>query len=387
MADQSSFGWLSVGLKKAKPFLAMVSLQFGYAGMYIITIIALKKGMSHYILSVYRHVIAFLIMAPFALVLERKVRPKLTLPIFLRIMALGLLEPVLDQNLYNVGMTYTSATMGATFVNMLPAVTFILAMIFRLEKVNVKKFHSVAKVIGTVITVMGAMVMTLYTGPAIHFIKSAGAIHHGNTTESDKHNHFIGILLLFGSICSWSGFFILQSFTLKKYPAELSLTALVCLVGAVEGAVVSLIFERDMSVWKVGFNSKFVAIAYSGVVCSGIAYYVQGVVIRERGPVFLTSFSPLCMIITATLGAIVLKELIHLGSILGAILIVIGLYTVVWGKSKDTKSTSEESIMTKDIGKNQELPIVDHGGIIDGPVKILKIPAADNIRSDSIVSK
>lgn len=71
MTDQSSFGGLSVGLKKAKPFLAMVSLQFGYSGMYIITIIALKTGMSHYILSVYRHVIAFLIIAPFAFVLER----------------------------------------------------------------------------------------------------------------------------------------------------------------------------------------------------------------------------------------------------------------------------------------------------------------------------
>jgi hypothetical protein len=49
------------------------------------------------------------------------------------------------------------------------------------------------------------------------------------------------------------------------------------------------------------------------VVCSGIAYYVQGVVIKERGPVFVTSFSPLCMITTAALGSLVLAEQIHLG--------------------------------------------------------------------------
>lgn len=54
-------------------------------------------------------------------------------------------------------------------------------------------------------------------------------------------------------------------------------------------------------------------IKLQGVVCSGMAYYVQGVVIRERGPVFVTSFSPLCMIITAALGAIVLAEQVHLG--------------------------------------------------------------------------
>ena len=40
-------------------------------------------------------------------------------------------RPVLDQNLYYLGMKYTTATYGSTFVNMLPAVTFILAMIFR----------------------------------------------------------------------------------------------------------------------------------------------------------------------------------------------------------------------------------------------------------------
>lgn len=50
-----------------------------------------------------------------------------------------------------------------------------------------------------------------------------------------------------------------------------------------------------------------------GVVCSGIAYYVQGVVNKARGPVFVTAFSPLCMIITAVLGAIILAEQVHLG--------------------------------------------------------------------------
>jgi len=49
-----------------------------------------------------------------------------------------------------------------------------------------------------------------------------------------------------------------------------------------------------------------------GVICSGMEY-VQGVVTRERGPVFVTSFSPLCMIITAALGSLVLAEQVHLG--------------------------------------------------------------------------
>jgi hypothetical protein len=57
--------------EKAKPYIAMISLQFGYAGMNVITKVSLNHGMSHYVLVVYRHAFATLSIAPFALVLER----------------------------------------------------------------------------------------------------------------------------------------------------------------------------------------------------------------------------------------------------------------------------------------------------------------------------
>ena len=58
-------------IHKIKPYLAMISLQFGYAGMYIVTMLCFKKGMNHYVLAVYRHVVATIVIAPFAFVLER----------------------------------------------------------------------------------------------------------------------------------------------------------------------------------------------------------------------------------------------------------------------------------------------------------------------------
>ncbi|KAK8704323.1 hypothetical protein V6N13_047950 [Hibiscus sabdariffa] len=58
-------------LNKVKPYLAMVSLQFGYAGMYIVSMVCLKHGMSNFILATYRHVVATIVVAPFAFVLER----------------------------------------------------------------------------------------------------------------------------------------------------------------------------------------------------------------------------------------------------------------------------------------------------------------------------
>jgi len=57
--------------EKAKPYIAMTSLQFGYAGMNVITKVSLNHGMSHYVLVVYRHAFATISIAPFALILER----------------------------------------------------------------------------------------------------------------------------------------------------------------------------------------------------------------------------------------------------------------------------------------------------------------------------
>jgi drug/metabolite transporter (DMT)-like permease len=50
-----------------------------------------------------------------------------------------------------------------------------------------------------------------------------------------------------------------------------------------------------------------------GIVASGIAYYVQGHVMKTRGPVFVTAFNPLCMILVAALGSVILAEKLHLG--------------------------------------------------------------------------
>jgi len=78
-------------MQRCKPYVAMISLQFGYAGMNVITKVSLNHGMSHYVLVVYRHAFATLSIAPFALVLERKVRPRITPWVFLQIFVLALL--------------------------------------------------------------------------------------------------------------------------------------------------------------------------------------------------------------------------------------------------------------------------------------------------------
>ncbi|KAL7134270.1 hypothetical protein ABFS83_11G015300 [Erythranthe nasuta] len=338
-------------MEKAKPYIAMICLQFGYAGMNIITKVSLNSGMSHYVLVVYRHAFATAAIAPFALLLERKVRPKITFTIFMQLFVLGLLGPVIDQNFYYAGLKYTSPTFSCAMSNMLPAMTFVMAVLCRMEKVDIKKVRCQAKVIGTVVTVAGAMLMTVYKGHVINMFwsnyihpKSNNINNNPSTPQNADKDWFKGSILLILATLAWASFFILQAITLRKYTAQMSLTAIVCFLGTLQSIAVTLVMEHKTDAWKIGFDMNLLAAAYAGIVSSSIAYYVQGLVMQKRGPVFVTAFSPLMMIIVAIMGSFILAENIYLGGVLGAVLIVIGLYSVLWGKYKEFKEKEAEEI-------------------------------------------
>ncbi|KAL5743240.1 hypothetical protein ACOSP7_026100 [Xanthoceras sorbifolium] len=349
--------------QRCKPYIAMISLQFGYAGMNIITKVSLNRGMSHYVLVVYRHAFATAAIAPFALVLERKVRPKITFRIFIQLFVLGLLGPVIDQNFYYAGLKFTSPTFSCAMSNMLPAMTFVMAVLCRMEIVDIKKLRCQAKVIGTVVTVAGAMLMTLYKGRVINLVWSHINSQTSSVSEaagsSDK-DWLKGSILLILATLAWAAFFILQAVTMKKYTAHLSLTAIVCFLGTLQSIVVTFVMEHRASVWTIGWDMNLLAAAYAGIVSSSIAYYVQGLVMQKRGPVFVTAFSPLMMIIVAIMGSFILAEKIYLGGILGAVLIVMGLYSVLWGKYKEyQEKEAEENIVPEPI-RDSGTTTMDH---------------------------
>ncbi|WVZ98523.1 hypothetical protein U9M48_043953 [Paspalum notatum var. saurae] len=369
-------------MQRCKPYVAMISLQFGYAGMNVITKVSLNHGMSHYVLVVYRHAFATLSIAPFALVLERKLRPRMTPWVFLQIFVLALLGPVIDQNFYYAGLKFTSPTFSCAMSNMLPAMTFILAVLFRItnelminehltsvvvrmEKVNLKKARCVAKVVGTLVTVAGAMLMTLYKGRAVEMVWIKHMHLHGphpDAAAADK-DWLTGSIFLIIATLAWASLFILQAATLKRYDAPLSLTTLICFVGTLQAIVVTFVMEREASVWRIGFDMNLLAAAYAGIVTSSIAYYVQGLVIQSRGPVFASAFSPLMMIIVAIMGSFILAENIYLGGILGSVLIVAGLYSVLWGKHKENLEKKEAEAM--------EIPVTIKA--VDGLMEIVEV--------------
>ena len=78
-----------------------------------------------------------------------------------------------------------------------------------MEKLNVRKVRCQPKVIGTVVTVAGAMLMTLYKGQVISFFVSK-YMHHPtnyepeNNTDSGEKDWFKGSVLLVLATLSWA---------------------------------------------------------------------------------------------------------------------------------------------------------------------------------------
>ncbi|PPD80989.1 hypothetical protein GOBAR_DD22075 [Gossypium barbadense] len=71
------------------------------------------------------------------------------------------------QNYVIIGVRYKSPTLAFALANLIPAFTFLLGVIFRMEKLELKSSKSQIKVLGTLVSISEALVMTLYKGPPI----------------------------------------------------------------------------------------------------------------------------------------------------------------------------------------------------------------------------
>lgn len=84
---------------------------------------------------------------------------------------------------------------------------YIQTNLIRLEKLNVRSSRSIAKVLGTIICVLGASSMALFKGPKL--LNMEFPIPN-SVFSSGGENWVLGCLYLFGSGCCWSFWLILQ---------------------------------------------------------------------------------------------------------------------------------------------------------------------------------
>ncbi|KAK3140973.1 hypothetical protein QOZ80_5AG0408440 [Eleusine coracana subsp. coracana] len=327
------------GSKKA--YVVAIIIQLIYTGLYVISKAAFNHGMNTYVFIFYRQAAATVLLLPLAIILERRNAPPMSLRLFMKLFVYALLGSTVSMNLYNIGLKYTSATVSSATSNSIPVATFFLAVLLRLEVVRLRSPSGMAKAAGVALCLAGVLTIALYTGPSMspvnHHRVFADHQHHAETrsSSSSKGTWIKGTFLMLLANITWSLWIVLQASLLKEYPSKLMSTLMQCLLSTVQSFVLAMAMERDLAAWKLRLDVGLLAVAYSGLVVTGVSFYLQAWCIEKRGPVFLAMSNPLGLLFTIFCSSFFLGEVVHLGSILGGALLVGGLYSVLWGKSKD----------------------------------------------------
>ncbi|KAE8657951.1 putative Auxin-induced protein 5NG4 [Hibiscus syriacus] len=345
------------GITDYLPALAMIGLQFVYAGVALFTRAALVKGLSPRVFVVYRQGMATLLIAPIAFFSMRKnsARCSLGLKSFAWILLASLLGVTVNQNAYFEGLYLSSSTIASAMTNLIPAVTFFMTAILGLEKVNIRSLATVAKILGTVICVGGAISMALLKGPKLlntELLPPNGLFSPGGVTW------LLGCLLLLASSFFWALWMVLQlsgSFVFINVDVFLGhprsgnsgiVSGKRC--GSLEPEFTTRAFLLSIYGLSPLFLYTFYVVDDKNKIPVGFAlavsFFVQAWVISQRGPLFASMFNPLCTVIVTVFAAVFQHEETYTGSLVGALAVIVGLYVVLWGKAKDLEEMDPKQL-------------------------------------------
>ncbi|XP_076897448.1 uncharacterized protein LOC143550735 [Bidens hawaiensis] len=322
------------------PFVAMLTVTCFDIAMLTITKAAMNDGMDSIVYVVYHNALGTFILLPFLIFhfLRKVGRPMLTFRILLRFFILGLLGICLFQVLWYVGVDYSSPTMASAILNLSPGVTFMIAVFFRTEKIDLKSSSCVAKILGTMIAILGAMVFTFYQSPEIyHKILSYNSPNQPFLSQPSK--WILGSLITFTSItfcCIWN---VLHTTTAREYPDQQTIVFFYCFFGTIQCIAISPVLVRKQDAWVLRRGIGVTAIVLGAVYSTVVRNIILTWCLRKKGPVFVTMFSPLSIVLAVIMGVTVLGDSLHLGSVIGAMIVVVGFYTVMWGQIKDKNKT------------------------------------------------
>nr|KAJ0218401.1 hypothetical protein LSAT_V11C300121000 [Lactuca sativa] len=301
-----------------KEYVGMVAAQIAQVLLIIVSKYAIADGMSNYSFIFYSNALASLILLPLSLIFHRSGnRPPLTIIVICGFFIIGVLGFFAQVFGYS-GITLSSATLATTLLNLTPGFTFLLAILFRMEAFDLS-LTTQAKFIGTVVSIAGAIIITLYKGPSILSSSLKSEIsQHLLVKPSDwvLGGIFIAITSILSSMC-----FIGQATVLKKYPAEVIVMFSYCIVYTILSALASFIVGDDLNSYSLRPKKRLLFVLYSGIFGSAFQFTVQA-----------------CL--------------------LGSVVVVIGFYSVMWGKAKEKIVVfhNEEAPLLQNVEENITSP-------------------------------
>ncbi|XP_013607155.1 PREDICTED: WAT1-related protein At4g01440 isoform X2 [Brassica oleracea var. oleracea] len=266
----------------------------------------LDGGVNHMVIATYRLAISTLFLAPIAFFWERTTRPKLTLNILVQL--------------------FFSALVGV-------------------EKLNMKSKAGMWMVMGTLICIGGALLLTMYKGvPLTKFHKLESHLLTNHNPALKPENWIVGCVLLFAGSSCFGSWMLIQSKVNDKYPCQYSSTVILSFFGTIQCALLSLIKSRDITAWILTDKLDIMTIIYAGAVAQGICTVGTSWCIRKRGPIFTSVFTPVGLVFATLFDFSILLRQICIGSVIGSGIVIFGLYIFLLGKVRQMKEECEKKL-------------------------------------------
>ncbi|KAI3898517.1 hypothetical protein MKX03_000260 [Papaver bracteatum] len=290
-------------LKSLLPCFLMVLLQVVDGGNNIFSKLALNSGMSPSVMVAYRQTFASIILAPF------KSMPTITKYIAVQMFLCSFFGATLSHVLCYAGLEHTTPTIAYALLNLSPAITFIYSG----YPISVESLIN----IGT---------SNLHWRYAVKVL--------GNRSVSD----------------------VLRPKANGSFFAPYTTTAIMCGMASIKCLFIKVLLEGcSVEAWSLASPIRVRACLYSASFSSALQFVVISWCISQRGPLYASMFNPLALLIVAALGWVIMDEKLYLGSAVGAVLTVIGLYGVLWGKHQKVKNL----IMVKSSGPRNDINLDD----------------------------
>jgi drug/metabolite transporter (DMT)-like permease len=250
--------------------------------------------------ALWRYLVATIMLVAILLLRERS-WPRLSPRQWIGVMLLGLTGVVAYNLCFIYGLETVQASRGSLILSLNPAATMIGAALFLHEPLTLTKTSGIGLAfLGVAVELSGGNPLALLRG-------GAGA----------------GEVALFGCAISWSAYtLIARRITVNVSP--LAITTYAALVGTVMLAIVS--FARgELGVPKASF-AAWTSLVYMGSLGTAVAFvwFLEGV--QRLGPARAAVFINLVPVAAIALGALLLGERITVPMIVGAAMVITGVW-------------------------------------------------------------
>ncbi|KAJ8748254.1 hypothetical protein K2173_000826 [Erythroxylum novogranatense] len=336
---------------------SMLLVQLFATGMQLLSKFILTNGTFVFALMTYRHIVAALCVAPFAFFFEGNIINKLTWSISFWLFVNALIGITAAMGLYYYGLKDTDATYATIGLN---------------------KRAGRIKCLGAMSCVAGALTTALYRGKSFCISPPHHLISHFTIHESGAHR-LRGSLMLLGSCFSYSAWYILQFQVIKAFPQKYWATMLTCILACLQSAVIGLCIDSRASSWMLGWNLQLVTIVYSGALATAATFCLISWAVSKRGPTYPSMFNALAVIFVA---ALLFGTAIYAGTLVGLLLIIMGLYSFLRGKNKEMiRSQPSPPNLEAEAEGNVAPDGYQLGQEVQTPISSLKITNATSLSS------